>query len=444
MKLSNTFALAVLLVGAHWQHVLAQPRADGSLFEAIKNSQLHSVTDYLSRGGNPNAAIPDSPLGNAPLLRVAVAANREEITVALLQAGGRLDQAGVGLGDIGAAGMDRALRYILADAKTQSSADIKTALDIAVTLGHYDCVTVLLEFIKQSNLAIQDVTANALYLAIGRDDIARLLLDNGAIASSDVLRAAAQWSSPGLMQYILRLGANPLERYRNPTSRSNAENSAYSVIDFVWDGYLDGTPVQRQAARYKLYILLELGAHSERVDESVAANFQEILPPFASMASRLRAAAQMGFYDAVEAIIADPNSRDPMAMRTATIVALQSHWDDIARLLLESGAPPDGGPLHVAVKASTPGMVRYLLQLGADPNEILEGYTPSQYWLSDNPARPLPPAGRTTSKPENLFELIKGGADICVLVEHRELLEDQAFSYDILRNSAPECWPGQR
>jgi hypothetical protein len=444
MRLHRVSILAVVSAIAVSGPALAQVVADPGLFEAIRTSRSELLIAFLDRGGDPNSVIPASPMGNVSLLRVAVAGNREDIVLALLQAGARFDLSGSRLRDVGAAGMDRALEYLLENQSPKDLAEVESALDITVQLGHYDSVVVLLKYINEDELRIEGLAQDAIYLAFGKDDIARLLLDNGAPASSAALRAAAQWSSPGMMRYLLQLGANPFERYRDSVRGSLSPRDGFTAIDFVWDSYLNGSPAQKIAATFKLHDLLALGATSEKVDASLAADIREILPPFASPATRLRAAAQSGFYDIVKEILDDPAGRDPIAMRTATIVALRSHWDDIARLLLDEGAPPDGGPLHVAVRSSSPGMVRHILELGADPNEPLDGYTPSQYWFSDNPAVPVPPGGRISTNSENLHELIRGGADVCHLLAYRDQLADQPFSYDVLWNSASECWPEQQ
>jgi len=118
-------------------------------------------------------------------------------------------------------------------------------------------------------------------------------------------------------------------------------------------------------------------------------------------------------------------------LRSAVIEALRNDHDDVARLLLLNGAPVDGGVLHVASSSSSPGIVRYLLSLGADPSERINGASPLEAWLAD----------RVTNDPEfNLHELIVGGADACWLVSRRAELP--GLSPMVLRDSAPQCWDG--
>jgi hypothetical protein len=114
-------------------------------------------------------------------------------------------------------------------------------------------------------------------------------------------------------------------------------------------------------------------------------------------------------------------------MREAVVAALLSNHDDIARILLEYGAPVNGGALHAAANASSAGLVRYLLRNGASATERVDGKTPVEWWLENN----------SSSDPGYvLHELIVGGADVCWLRE-RGL---QGFEASILRNSAPDCW----
>ena len=84
-------------------------------------------------------------------------------------------------------------------------------------------------------------------------------------------------------------------------------------------------------------------------------------------------------------------------------------------------------------------MVRHLLALGADPNELLNGYTPAHYWWRQDPSKPE--VGRQSGGDHLVLqELIAAGADVCWLVPHMDELD---FGASILWNSASHCWPEQ-
>jgi hypothetical protein len=160
---------------------------------------------------------------------------------------------------------------------------------------------------------------------------------------------------------------------------------------------------------------------------------------------RLFRAAEWGFYDTVRTVLDAREVRDRALLTEAMTLAIGAGWEDVARLLLERGAPPGGGPLHTAAKGSSPGLVRQLLELRADPNEFVNGYTAAQYWWQDNPAAPdTGPRPRAGGDRLVLYELIVHGAEVCWLGEHREkMAELNPFSLTILLNTASECWPEQ-
>jgi ankyrin repeat protein len=311
-----------------------------------------------------------------------------------------------------------------------------------VTFGYYDAAEVLLTHVRDANGSTPDYLSDALTLAIGRgyDDIARLLLEYGAPANSAALRQASLRSSPGLVRHLLRLGADPFEQYRDPLARPRGRNG-YAAIDFAWEGYKDRIYGQPETAAIKIHDLLAAGAKSTKFDApSLAIDGDALLAEVNDPSDKLLRAAQWGMYDAVRELLSAQAVRDPAVLAEATVLAIDARFDDIARLLLESGAAPRGGPLHMAVRRSSPGLVRHLLELGADPNESVDGYAAAQYWWKEDPGSPErgPRGGGTT---EILYELIAHGADVCWLGEHRDELASESLSLSTLLNTASECWP---
>lgn len=448
MRRRFIFALSTVVVLGMVSGACTPPEPDARLYDAIRTGQVQRVRAYLADGGDPNGVIEDSPLGAATPLKVAVYGQREDIAVALLNAGARMDLAGIELSDVSAAGMSEALSVLLARKGMPASLDeTKRAIDASVSFGYYDATAVLLGHLARLDAVSQDALWDAMNLAIGRgyDDIARLLLENGGPASAAALQAAGLRSSPGMVHHLLSLGADPLEPYRDPLAHIRPEGrNGYTSIDFAWEAYQKGAPFERQIARFKMHELLVAGASSNRFDAtSLAIDGRSQLSRITDSAEELRRAAHWGYYDIVRTILSERSVRDPMVLTESTVLAIDARWDDIARLLLEAGAPPQGGALHMAVRRSSPGLVRYLLELGADPNEKVAGYTAAEYWWKEDPGAPEsgPRGGGNT---QVLYELIAHGAQVCWLGAHREELAQYSLSLSTLLNTASECWPEEQ
>jgi hypothetical protein len=339
--------------------------------------------------------------------------------------------------------MDQALTVVLADKATSAELpEIKSAIDSTVSVGYYDATEVLLVHLRSTTGSTDVSLWDAMNLAIsGRhDDIARLLLEYSAPASGAALRAASLRSSPGLVRHLLTLGADPFEQYRDPLGPTRRRDG-FTAIEYAWDGYEGGTPSQQQIAAFKIHDLMAAGATSGRFDaQSLAIDGDSLLAGIAEPSDKLLRAAEWGMYDAVRGLLSAQTVRDPEVLTRATVLAIDAQWNDVARLLLESGAPAHGGPLQRAARKQSPGLVRYLLQLGADPNESVGGYTAAQYWWTSDPGssekRP-----RGGGNPEILYELIAAGADVCWLGEHRDELAENNQNLSTLLNTASKCWP---
>jgi hypothetical protein len=388
----------------------------------------------------------NTPMGAVRPLKVAVYGQREQIAVALLRAGARTDLAGLRLSDFGSKGMDQALVVLLADEHSSADlAELKSAIETSVTFGYYAAAKALLTHLRETNGSTAVSLSGAINLAIGRgyDDIARLLLEYGAPASGAALRAASLRSSPGLVRHLLSLGADPLEQYRDPLAQARPRGrNGFTAIDFAWEEYENGTPARQRVAAFKMHDLLGAGATSTRfAAQSLARDGDLLLAEITEPSEKLVRAAEWGIYDTVRGLLS--TVRDPEVLTKATVLAIDARWDDIARLLLESRAPPQGGPLHMAVRRSSPGLVRYLLRRGADPNESVGGYTAAQYWWKNDPGSPdNGPLGG--GNPEILYELIAAGADVCWLGKYRDELAEHSISLGTLLNTASKCWPGEK
>jgi hypothetical protein len=272
----------------------------------------------------------------------------------------------------------------------------------------------------------------------GYDDVARMLIDAGA-RSAAMLHFAARFSSAGMVRYLIANGADPMQVVEPPVAVVRER----TPLDFAWKRYKEHAAEEQQGgfsaakylrnedAEYVLFELLRAGAQTS--DAELRAAARDGLAEIAAtpVDAQLTAAARIGFIDVVADLLDRDTRWTALTLREAVIAALKNDHDDIARMLLEHGAPIDGGVLHVAANASSAGLVRYLLRKGANPAERVDGKTPVQWWLEKN----------STQGPEFvLHELIVGGADVCWLRTHeRELW---GLSAMILKGSAPQCWDG--
>jgi hypothetical protein len=250
-----------------------------------------------------------------------------------------------------------------------------------------------------------------------------------------------------MVRYLLRLGADPLEQYHDALAPIRPRRQdGFSAIEFAWDSYTIGLPSQQRVAGFKIHDLLAAGASSTRFDaQSLAVDGDALLAQITDPSAQLLRAAEWGFYDTVGALLDARAVRDSAVLTEATVSAIDTGWDDIARLLLTRGARPGGGPLHMAVRRSSPGLVRHLLELGADPNELVNGFSAAHYWWQEHPAAPdAGPRPRAGGDRLVLYELIVHGAEVCWLGEHRQkMAELNGFSLVVLLNTASECWPDQ-
>lgn len=412
---------------------------DASLLESIRWGDLDSIREYLARGGSVDRSI-DVYGRSMPLLRVAVTDREEEIALALLDAGADIEASDVTTQQVARSGLNRILERILdASEAGQENVGYFGVLDAALN-GYYDTVEIFVaraEGRGDASATEFGEGAGAAMLA-GYDDVARLLLQN-TDDIDEMLHVAARFSSPGLIRYLVSRGLDANGVLDLPDDDYATERTP---IAFAWKRYVeenlyfDSVPVEshqwkfrNEDATHVMYELLSVGAVATNDEIVDAARNGAAGLEGARDGGRLEEAARFGYYDIVEQMLSTNDGLTADDLRSAVIVSLMTDHDDIARLLLGSGAPVDGGPLHIASAASSPGMVRYILALGADPAERYEDMLPVEYWLEES----------VTEDPELiLHELITGGAEVCWLTDVSADLP--GLSADILMHSAPDCW----
>ena len=439
MSVRNQLTVLTAAICAIWSTVATAQAPPASLFDAIRKGQIDVVRDFLSKGGDANAPIPNAPILNATPLRVAVVGAREDIALMLLDAGADFERSGVELGSPAAHGLTRVVER-LAEENPSLSLD-ELGLANATTFGYFDVAKKLLDQPGANRPDWRPGSQRLVVDALGaHDDVARLLLDRGAPATAAILHSAARSSSPGMVRHVLALGA------RDAPQRDNASRpgpfDGFTAVDFARWSYNNGRPRQKELAQLKLGELVRGGAAPGGARDpkvAMAVDADIALGRIAVVNDKLTTAAKYGLFDDVQAILRQGAVKDAAVLRAATVEALLSDADDVARLLLDAGADPSGGPLHFAAQGSSPGMVRHLLALGADPNELLNGYTPAHYWWRQDPSKPE--VGRQSGGDHLVLqELIAAGADVCWLVPHMDELD---FGASILWNSASHCWPEQ-
>ncbi len=408
---------------------------DSALYEGIRTSDIASIERYLTAGGDPNRSI---EVGNGefwPMLKVALYDREEDIAIALLRAGGDFDASGVQLYQVTRGGMTRVLEHLIDFGLVRFDIAV-VGLGGAALNGYYDVVEVLLRLASDRDLGaawqMQMNRAAGAAMAVGYDDIARLLLESTADLTH-TLHGATRFSSPGMIRYLLSRGVDPtqalpedpivLERTPMDFARRRYEDLQLMLADGI-------EPENRDVVRI-IYEFMRAGVAADDSDllsiaEDGVAEIGRIQEPD----MRLVAASRLGYYDVALGLVqSDGNLIGEQSLRQALVMAFRHDHDDIARMLLASGAPVSGGALHEAARASSPGMVRFLLASEADPLERVGGLTPVEAWR-DNP---------TTSDPAPVLrELIRGGAEVCWLVEYADDLP--SYAGVVLRNSATHCW----
>jgi hypothetical protein len=369
------------------------------------------------------------------LLKEAIYDRETAIALLLLDSGADFTASGASLIDVGANGMTELVDRLLPGADVEDF--MLTGVSTAASHGYLDTVQSYIRFADgRSTDAWLRTFGGAAGSALlgGYDDVARALFDAGAWFPG-MLHGVSRFSSPGMVRYLLAKGFDPTQVFE-PDESTVRERTP---LDFALKDYRDRMAVAQdhpsddteylrgRDAEYILFELLRAGAQTD--DAEILAIARDGLAEIraAPPDTQLALAARIGYTDVVADLLEREGGWTALAMREAVVAALLSNHDDIARILLEYGAPVNGGALHAAANASSAGLVRYLLRNGASATERVDGKTPVEWWLENN----------SSSDPGYvLHELIVGGADVCWLRE-RGL---QGFEASILRNSAPDCW----
>ena len=428
-----------VLVGIVLWHVLLERQGaeytDSALYKGIRTNDMELIERYLAAGGDANRSI---EVGNGefwPMLKVALYDREEDIALALLRGGGDFDASGVQLYQVAREGMPRVLEHLFDFGLVRFEIP-DVGLPSAAANGFYDVIEVLLRRASDRDLGepwqMEMNRAAGSAMLARYDDVARLLLESTADLTHR-LHVATRFSSPGIIRYLLSRGVDPSEAL--PEDPIVPERTP---MDFARRRYeelqlalADGINRENHDATRVIYELMRAGVAASDPDFlSIAENGVAEIERIREPATRLVAASRLGYYDVALGLAQNYGDiLSEQSLRQALVMAFRHDHDDIARMLLASGAPVSGGALHEAARASSPGMVRFLLASGADPLERVNGLTPVEAWR-DNP---------TTSDPGLvLHELIRGGAEVCWLVEYADDLPGVAGT--ILRDSATHCW----
>lgn len=424
------------LVSALFGGVLAAQEA--TLYDAIRFSRLSVVEDFLSRGGDPNHMAADVNGDRWPLLAIALYDREEDIALALLSAGADFGASDIRLDQVAREGMDRALRFLLQQDPTrlsEANAEERSLLiRVSAGRGYYQVLDVLLEESRRFDIGwAANELSDALDAAISRRqfDLARELLDSGAPLSRYTIHIAARNGSPGIVRELLERGADAgmqlLEDDADPLS------GATTPLESAWYRYNRARGADSEIARLILFEVLRAGAGVSKVamPADVPRDGIRELNAIENGSERIIEAARLGFYDVVAAMLR--GTIEESALTRATSAALESRNNDIAFLLIDHGARLDEHVLHAAARGNSPGIVRYLLERGLDPNLRLEGRTALEAWWERSRREDLGVGGDYV-----LHELLDAGAEGCWLMDYADQLN--SFESIFLRNTAPECW----
>jgi hypothetical protein len=430
-------AALLLIAGGVWSvyHVWLLSGAPIALSESIRRGDLAAVERYLTSGGSPDAEI-EIHGQRMTLLKEAIFDRETAIAIALLDAGADFTTSGARLIEVGANGMTELVDRLLPSAAVGNVA--LTGVGNAAGHGYFDTVQSYIRFAEgrltdEWAYAFGDAAFGA--MLGGYDDVARALIDAGA-HSPAMLHNAAAFSSPGMVRHLLANGADPNAVFE----LTDAAVQERTPVEVAWKGYKERVALEQERgsrdteylrgrdAEYVLFELLRAGGQVD--DPELRAVARDGLSEIWAAApdAQLMLAARIGYFDVVMNLL-DRQTWTSAALRGAVIAALESDHDDVARMLLDRGAPIDGGVLNAAANASSPGLVRDLLRKGADPAERISGKTPVESWFTQS----------STQDPAYvLHELIMGGADACWLRAHERELRGNSATF--LRDSAPWCW----
>lgn len=419
---------------------------DMSWLDMIRTGDRGAVQILLDSGENPNSRI-DLHGGSITPLEIAVVGHRENLALLLLERGASPERsmavdvletaAQRGLTRV----VDVVLRQDLLRSRDQTLGSLGRSLILGANFGHFDVVDLALSLAREFTMPVprRDLEeAHHVAVAMGFNDIARLLLVELEVAPSGALKGAAYTGSPGLVRELLDRGADPYARY--PVGGGG---SPRLPIEVAVERYSAArSPLDQDVAQLIVNELLDHYHYDDWLMQQAAAiawDGREYLNQLASESTEraLVAAARLGYYEVVRSLFTELDARGftkearSQLLDEAVKTALVARHDDIARWLVDQGAPTDSGLLHYAARRSSAGMVRHLLSLGADPLAQFEGLTPEAYWLERVEVE------NTFAARYVLFELVVAGAEVCWLKEHEAVLGQHM---SVLEDRAAHCW----
>lgn len=402
---------------------------DVSLFEIVTSGDVEALLARINDGVDPNSSI-DTPVGRLPLLKVAISDREEDIALLLLESGAEFELADVDLNTVSGKGLARVLAYLLSDDPRRLSEP--SVLHAAAIAGYLEPVRISIAAAERTGYNWNEGDPVASALMVKHDDIARYLIEHGAIATPQQLALAARESSPGIVLLLMAHGLDPsaiILEYPNIQERT--------PVDFAWRRLAEDNrdPADIAKARFVLHELLNAGSKPIGVEVSI----EELTAESRNGAARIRTATDnetqlelacgFGYLEIVESLLSSQEF-EPSVKAKAARIALKARNDDIARLLIRRGVTIDDGILHAAIAYSSPGMVRYVLESGADPNLVHDGSTPLEVFLREGQA------GEWSAN--KLHELLVRGADGCWLKKYSDMMPFNALAR--LKYSAPHCF----
>jgi ankyrin repeat protein len=234
--------------------------------------------------------------------------------------------------------------------------------------------------------AANDLGATPLWIAAlnGSASMTRTLLEAGAdpnaalLSGESPVMTAARTGNPQVVEQLLASGADPnASATRGQTALMWAASQQHS--DVVGVLLEHGADVQARSETWSQ--VMAISPHSN------PANQQDV-PHGGNTA--LTFAARVGDLSSTRMLVnAGANVDDADARGvSATVLAVHSGFGDLAEFLLNEGADPNAAEagfsaLHVAILRRDEHMAGRLLALGADPNARLTNWTPSRRASAD-------------------------------------------------------------
>jgi ankyrin repeat protein len=254
----------------------------------------------------------------------------------------------------------------------------QTALQLAAWIGNVEATRVLLDRRVDATARLDD-GARALDWAAqeGHAEIIRLLLEHDedllelpGFNDRTALIAAAANGYNGVVQFLLRQGANPMAQ----------EKTGFHALEWAAaEGYVDvvqsiiehdRAPIDLPGFGGRTALLAAAANGHVAVIRALLRNEANVAAPAGDRAHALELAAEHGHADVVDALISyAPGGVDLPGRggRTALLAAAASGHAPVVRILLRARGNPRGALLAAAAKGHL-AVVRVLLKHHADPD----------------------------------------------------------------------------